>query len=107
MSMLAGIFIYSTYRYVSNFFHIQYWYLYSYFISCHIRSYDPRDVTSESRKSVEKLLRDRADSFQPAVAKRASTAAAPLAAWVKTNVRFSYVLEKVKPLEQEQNKLQR
>ncbi|MPC25130.1 Cytoplasmic dynein 2 heavy chain 1 [Portunus trituberculatus] len=72
-----------------------------------IRSYDPRDVTSENRRSVEKLLKDRSDSFNPAVAKRASAAAAPLAAWVKANVRFSYVLEKVKPLEQEQNKLQR
>ncbi|XP_063840903.1 LOW QUALITY PROTEIN: cytoplasmic dynein 2 heavy chain 1-like [Scylla paramamosain] len=72
-----------------------------------IRSYDPRDVTSENRRSVEKLLKERSDSFNPAVAKRASAAAAPLAAWVKANVRFSYVLEKVKPLEQEQNKLQR
>ena len=71
------------------------------------RSYDPRDVTSENRRSVEKLLKERSDSFNPAVAKRASAAAAPLAAWVKANVRFSYVLEKVKPLEQEQNKLQR
>ncbi|XP_037796301.1 LOW QUALITY PROTEIN: cytoplasmic dynein 2 heavy chain 1-like [Penaeus monodon] len=45
--------------------------------------------------------------FDPVVAKRASTAAVPLTAWVKANVKFSYVLEKVKPLEQEQNKLQR
>lgn len=71
------------------------------------RNYDPRDVTSDNRRSVEKLLKERADSFNPAIAKRASAAAAPLAAWVKANVRFSYVLEKVKPLEQEQNKLQR
>lgn len=71
------------------------------------RNYDPRDVTSDNRRSVEKLLKERADSFTPAIAKRASAAAAPLATWVKTNVRFSYVLEKVKPLEQEQNKLQR
>ncbi|XP_069942834.1 cytoplasmic dynein 2 heavy chain 1 isoform X1 [Cherax quadricarinatus] len=72
-----------------------------------IRNYDPRDVTSEARKSVEKLLHERADSFDASAAKRASTAAAPLAAWVKANVRFSYVLEKVKPLEKEQDKLQR
>lgn len=71
------------------------------------RNYDPRSVAPESRKAVEKLLRDRADSFDPVVAKRASTAAVPLTAWVKANVKFSYVLEKVKPLEQEQNKLQR
>ncbi|XP_042221258.1 cytoplasmic dynein 2 heavy chain 1-like isoform X2 [Homarus americanus] len=72
-----------------------------------IRNYDPRDVSIEGRKSVEKLLVDRSSSFDPATAKRASTAAAPLAAWVKANVRFSYVLEKVKPLEKEQNILQR
>ncbi|XP_068211563.1 cytoplasmic dynein 2 heavy chain 1 [Palaemon carinicauda] len=72
-----------------------------------IRNYDPRNVSPEGRKNVERLLTERAQSFEPAVAKRASAAAAPLAAWVKANVRFSYVLQKVKPLEEEQNKLER
>uniref|UniRef100_A0A3Q3LA71 Dynein cytoplasmic 2 heavy chain 1 n=1 Tax=Labrus bergylta TaxID=56723 RepID=A0A3Q3LA71_9LABR len=35
-------------------------------------------------------------------AKRASAAAAPLAAWVKANVQYSHVLEKIEPLEREQ-----
>lgn len=35
-------------------------------------------------------------------AKRASTAAAPLAAWVKANVQYSHVLERIQPLEAEQ-----
>lgn len=35
-------------------------------------------------------------------AKRASTAAAPLAAWVKANVQYSHVLERIQPLETEQ-----
>lgn len=35
-------------------------------------------------------------------AKRASAAAAPLAAWVTANVKYSYVLEKIEPLEKEQ-----
>ena len=35
-------------------------------------------------------------------AKRASTAAAPLAAWVKANVQYSHVLERIGPLEKEQ-----
>ena len=39
------------------------------------------------------------------VAKRASAAAAPLASWVKANVSYSKVLEKIKPLEDEQNGL--
>ncbi|RXG65468.1 Cytoplasmic dynein 2 heavy chain 1 [Armadillidium vulgare] len=59
------------------------------------------------RKAVETLLKNKANSFEPAVAKRASAAAAPLAAWVKANVKFSYVLIKVKPLEEEQNALQK
>jgi dynein heavy chain 2 len=32
---------------------------------------------------------------------RASQAAAPLAMWVKANVRFSLVIEKIQPLEVE------
>jgi len=35
-------------------------------------------------------------------AKRASTAAAPLAAWVRANVQYSHVLERIQPLEAEQ-----
>ena len=40
-------------------------------------------------------------------AKRASVAAAPLAAWVKANVKYSYALEKIEPLETEQNQLKK
>ncbi|XP_018025771.1 cytoplasmic dynein 2 heavy chain 1, partial [Hyalella azteca] len=72
-----------------------------------IKNYDPRNVAPDARKKVERLLKEKEKSFTPAVAKRASAAAAPLAAWVSANVKFSYVLEKVKPLEDEQNKLQR
>ncbi len=72
-----------------------------------ILSFDARKVDPKNREVVLKLLDERANSFDPAVAKRASGAAAPLAAWVKANVKFSYVLEKVRPLEQEQSKLQR
>lgn len=49
----------------------------------------------------------RSESFDPKVARRASAAAAPLAAWVQANVRFSRVLERIAPLENEQAKLQR
>uniref|UniRef100_A0A8C4HES0 Cytoplasmic dynein 2 heavy chain 1 n=1 Tax=Dicentrarchus labrax TaxID=13489 RepID=A0A8C4HES0_DICLA len=35
-------------------------------------------------------------------AKRASAAAAPLAAWVKANVQYSHVIERIEPLEREQ-----
>uniref|UniRef100_A0A8C5PRQ6 Dynein cytoplasmic 2 heavy chain 1 n=1 Tax=Leptobrachium leishanense TaxID=445787 RepID=A0A8C5PRQ6_9ANUR len=39
-------------------------------------------------------------------AKRASAAAAPLASWVKANVQYSHVLEKIQPLEKEQAALE-
>jgi dynein heavy chain 2 len=55
--------------------------------------------------TVERLLQDKAESFDPKNAKRASVAAAPLAAWVIANVKYSIVLEKIRPLEREQNKL--
>jgi len=72
-----------------------------------ILSFDARRINPESRRTVEKLLQQRSNSFNPEVAKKASAAAAPLAIWVVANVKFSYVLEKIKPLEAEQSKLQR
>lgn len=45
------------------------------------------------------------DSFDQKSAKRASVAAAPLAAWVEANVKYSKVLDKIRPLEREQHKL--
>ena len=46
------------------------------------RSFDARKIAPESRRAVEQLLVRRQNSFDPTVAKRASAAAAPLAAWV-------------------------
>nr|CAD7594423.1 unnamed protein product [Timema genevievae] len=71
-----------------------------------IRSFDARQISRESRLAVEKLLQEKGESFDPKTARRASTAAAPLAAWVMANVQYSHVLEKISPLEQEQSKLQ-
>ncbi|GAB6032228.1 Cytoplasmic dynein 2 heavy chain 1 [Chamberlinius hualienensis] len=72
-----------------------------------ICQFDARNISLQSRESVEQLLKNRKDSFQPKNAKRASAAAAPLAAWVQANVRYSQVLNKIKPLEEEQAKLMR
>ncbi|CAB3978327.1 cytoplasmic dynein 2 heavy chain 1-like [Paramuricea clavata] len=72
-----------------------------------ICSFDARKITPEIRASVQELLDKNANSFDAKMAKRASTAAAPLASWVKANVKYSEVLEKIEPLEQEQEKLQR
>jgi len=40
-------------------------------------------------------------------AKRASEAAAPLATWVTSNVKYAAIIEKIEPLETEQSQLQR
>ncbi|KAG1684369.1 Cytoplasmic dynein 2 heavy chain 1 [Nymphon striatum] len=55
-----------------------------------ICNFDARRITPEIRQSN---------------AKRASHAAAPLAVWVQANVKYSYVLQKINPLEMEQSKL--
>lgn len=71
-----------------------------------IMNFDARKITPAMREKVQQLLSTRAASFEEKTAKRASAAAAPLAAWVMANVSFSQVLHKIKPLEDEQNKLE-
>ncbi|XP_065136472.1 cytoplasmic dynein 2 heavy chain 1 [Paramisgurnus dabryanus] len=66
-----------------------------------IVTFDARNITHEIRQSVEELLHRNRASFDPKNAKRASAAAAPLAAWVKANVQYSHVLERIQPLESE------
>ena len=70
-----------------------------------IKNFDARAITQEIRENVQELLQAKKRSFESATAKRASAAAVPLAAWVKANVRYSYVLEKIGPLEAEQAEL--
>ncbi|CAD6999081.1 unnamed protein product [Ceratitis capitata] len=72
-----------------------------------IRSLDPAHINPDNCAAVEKLLDAKADSFEMKNAKRASAAAAPLAAWVKASVRYSKVIQSIRPLEREQNELQR
>lgn len=71
------------------------------------RCFDARSIAKENRLQVEELLNQREKSFEEKTAKRASAAAAPLAAWVSANVKYSRILEKIKPLELEQTKLQK
>jgi dynein heavy chain 2 len=72
-----------------------------------IMNFDPRNVTNENRESVEQLLRKKADSFTQENAAKASQVAGPLAAWVTANVKYSRVLERIRPLEDKQNKLKK
>ncbi|XP_062711545.1 cytoplasmic dynein 2 heavy chain 1 [Aedes albopictus] len=70
-----------------------------------IRSLDPVRISPENCQSVEKLLQAKSESYDQKNAKRASAAAAPLAAWVIANVKYSKVIQSIKPLEREQNEL--
>ena len=70
-----------------------------------IQSFDARRLTPEIREKVQDMLKRNAKSFDPKAARRASIAAEPLAAWVTANIKFSIVLEKIQPLEAEQNEL--
>ncbi|RWS13790.1 hypothetical protein B4U79_14531 [Dinothrombium tinctorium] len=71
-----------------------------------IMNFDARKITPEMRAKVETLLKAKPESFEEQQAKRASAAAAPLAIWLKANVTYSKVLHKIKPLEDEQNRLE-
>ena len=72
-----------------------------------IVNFDQRKITSQVREAVEDLIRTHSSSFDEVVAKRASRAAAPLAAWVTANLQYATVLEKVAPLEAENSALKR
>ena len=66
-----------------------------------ILAFDARAISPGIRKAVQKILKDKANSFEKEVIANASAAAAPLAMWVKANVRYSLVIEKIQPLEDE------
>ncbi|KAL6266424.1 hypothetical protein P5V15_003274 [Pogonomyrmex californicus] len=70
-----------------------------------IRNWDARRSTPASLEAVAKLIKERPDSFEEKTAKRASVAAAPLAAWVLANLQYGQILEQVAPLEREQRQL--
>ncbi|XP_064481252.1 cytoplasmic dynein 2 heavy chain 1-like [Ornithodoros turicata] len=70
-----------------------------------ITNFDAHSITPEIARSVHELLKKHHASFDQKNAKRASAAAAPLAAWVKANVMYAEVLQKIQPLESEQAKL--
>jgi dynein heavy chain 2, cytosolic len=66
-----------------------------------ILNFDVKRISQSLRDKVAKLIKKKPTSFDAAAIQRVSVAAAPLAAWVKANIRYSIVLEKIEPLEQE------
>lgn len=71
-----------------------------------IMNFDARRITPNNREKVEILLRNKMSSFEEIQAKRASIAAVPLANWVKANLAFAKIIHKIRPLEEEQNRLE-
>ncbi|XP_061706791.1 cytoplasmic dynein 2 heavy chain 1 [Cydia pomonella] len=72
-----------------------------------IRCLDARQISPAAAASVARLLERRGASFEPAAARRASAAAAPLAAWVRANLAYAAALDKVQPLQLQQAQLHR
>ncbi|KAJ8724956.1 hypothetical protein PYW07_015914 [Mythimna separata] len=70
-----------------------------------IRCMDASQISPAALASVQKLLETRGGSFEPATAKRASAACAPLAAWVRANLHYASALQRVQPLQAHQAKL--
>ncbi|CUG86359.1 dynein heavy chain, putative, partial [Bodo saltans] len=64
-----------------------------------ILEFDARQVTPAIRDNVSKLLDQKKSSFKQETIMRASTAAAPMAAWVKANVDYATILERIGPLQ--------
>ncbi|TMW62553.1 hypothetical protein Poli38472_005171 [Pythium oligandrum] len=64
-----------------------------------ILNYDARRITPDISKAVTKLVKSKASSFDHETIYRVSVAAAPLATWVKANLKYSMVLNKIEPLE--------
>merc|ERR1719362_1570018 len=70
-----------------------------------IVNYDARAVTPQLRKKVDKIISENPSSFEYNTIYNVSRATAPLASWVKANVKYSEVLLKIEPLTNELNKL--
>lgn len=72
-----------------------------------IRCLDASQISPAALASVQRLLESRGSSFDPAIAKRASAACAPLAAWVRANLHYAAALQRVQPLQAHQASLHR
>jgi dynein heavy chain 2 len=71
-----------------------------------IINFDARKISAEVREQVEAHLAANAKCFDPVAAKRASVACAPLASWVKAQLQYADVLERISPMTQESEMLE-
>jgi dynein heavy chain 2 len=70
-----------------------------------IMDFDAKSITPEMREGVKNLLVSKRTSFDDVTIARVCMAAAPLAAWVKAQIQYSLVLQTIKPLTDELDKL--
>ena len=68
-------------------------------------NFDPRNISGDMRSGIEKEIQKNQNYFVKETIYRASLAAGPLADWTKAILRYSKVVESIKPLESELNKL--
>ena len=70
-----------------------------------IMNFDAHYITRYIIDDIKKIIEKRKTSFDDLVIRAASVATAPIAAWVKANVKNSEVLLKIESLENETNAL--
>jgi dynein heavy chain 2 len=66
-----------------------------------IMNFQANSLTSDTVSRVQKLIRQKASSFEFDIINKASKAVAPLSQWVQANLKYFQVLEKVEPLRRE------
>jgi len=72
-----------------------------------ILTFEPRTINAQMRAEINREIGKRAQSFEKQVIYRASLAAGPISEWIKATLKYSEILEKIQPLESEQNKLRK
>nr|CCC94835.1 putative dynein heavy chain [Trypanosoma congolense IL3000] len=63
-----------------------------------ILDFDAKNISTSIRENVSRLINQKAVSFKQETIRRASVAAAPMAAWVKAMIDYSAILESIGPL---------
>jgi len=70
-----------------------------------IMDFDAKKITPDIMEGVKNLIRSKKSSFEDATIARVSQAAAPMASWVKAQIQYSLVLQQIRPLTDELDKL--
>jgi dynein heavy chain 2 len=69
-----------------------------------ILSLNPESIRPDTRDACKRILAQKGNSFKTEVIERASKAAAPMAPWLKANIEYSEVVERIQPMRDELKK---